>query len=176
MQEPKMFLMYYGLLSSEQGWGNVGLFLLCCVYLREVQQQDHACVCRRVRRVWMTGSVRGECQLEGLPGSSMVQTCFSWANKTSSSSGRNLSPNVSVTPNISISCRTDSSDPEGGTFAGLPFFNICSANKELLAGLKAKGSGLAVACWKMMCAPPRRRHHFRNFRFLHHPPPSEPSF
>lgn len=41
-----MLLRYYCLLSSEQGWGNVGLFMLCCIYLREVQQQDHASVSR----------------------------------------------------------------------------------------------------------------------------------
>lgn len=29
--------------------GNVGLFLLCWVYLREVQQQDRTCVCRGER-------------------------------------------------------------------------------------------------------------------------------
>lgn len=45
MQGPKMLLRYYSLLSSEQGRGNGGLFLLC-ICLREVQQQDHACVCR----------------------------------------------------------------------------------------------------------------------------------
>lgn len=46
MRGPKMLLRYYCLFSSELGWGNVGLLLLCCIYLRAVQQQDHACVCR----------------------------------------------------------------------------------------------------------------------------------
>lgn len=46
MRGSKMLLRYYCLLFSEQGRGDVGLFLLRCIYLREVQQQDHACVCR----------------------------------------------------------------------------------------------------------------------------------
>lgn len=54
-----------------------------------------------IRRVWMTGSIGGECHMEGLPGSSIVQLgsfiCFSWANKISPSSGRNLFPSASVT-------------------------------------------------------------------------------
>lgn len=170
-----MLLRYYCLFSSELGWGNVGLLLLCCIYLRAVQQQDHACVCRGgIRRIWMTGSVRGECQLEDLPGSSMVQTRFSWANF------------IFLWQEPLPQCQCDSKYlyplwnwlfwPWGWCICWPSLFNTCSASKELLAGLRAERSSLAVVCWKMKCAHPRRKHHFRNFRFLHHPPPSEPSF
>lgn len=150
--------------------GNVGLFLLYLVHLKKVQQQDH--ICREQRE---------EAEWESLPGQSvgsriylvppMGWSAFSWADKASPSSGRNLFPDASVTPDIYISSESDTPDPEGGTFWP-SLFNIFTANKKLLAGFKEKGSVHAIVYWKMKSPHPRRRHHFRNFQLVHHPPPA----
>lgn len=98
----------------------MGLFLLCWVYLRKVQKQDRACVCREERE---------DTEQEGQPGQSISRRIYLvplWsklptADKASPSSGRNLLPDANVTPNICISFGADSPDSEGGTFTGLPF-------------------------------------------------------
>lgn len=135
----------------------------------------HACVCRGKKEESEWKAQSGQVPVGGFIWLFHGPDCLQLSRSTSSSSGRNLFLNASVTPNI-YQLWNWLLWPYGWYICWPSLFNICSANKELLAGLKAKGSGLAVVCWKMMCAHPRRKHHFRNFQFLHHPPPSELSF
>lgn len=134
------------------------------------------CLQRGETRDWMGGSAWAEHQQEDLPSTSMVQIAFSWADKASRCSAGSVFSDASVTPNMYISFRADPPWPWGQYvrwyICWTSLFNIHTANKKLFTSFKAKGSGLAIVCWKMMSAHPRRRHHFRNFQLVHIPPPS----
>lgn len=170
-----MLLRYYCLLQSRgrEMWD----YFCYAAFISEKSSSSPSCLCLQgeERRVWMKGSVRAGASWRiylvipwsRLPSAEQINFIFLWQEPLPQ-------------------CQCDSKHlyqlwnwllwPYRWYICWPSLFNICSANKELLAGLKAKGSGLAVVCWKMMCAHPRRKHHFRNFQFLHHPPPSELSF
>lgn len=131
----------------------MGLFLLCWVYLRKVQQQDCACVCRGERE---------ETEQEAQPGQSISWRIYlvpPWSRlpsaeqiKASPSSGRNLFPDASVTPNTYISFGADSADPEGCAFTGLPFSTYCQ--QEAVGRLQGEGKQPCCSVLKVdVCTP-----------------------
>lgn len=151
--------------------GNMGLFLLCWVYLRKVQQQDRACVCRGERE---------ETKQEAQPGQSISWRIYlvpPWSRLPSAEQIKLHLPLAGTSSLMPAWLQISTSVLELTLLTlevvrSLAFPFQHTANEKLLAGFKVKGSGLAVLCWKLMSAHPRRRHHFRNFQLVHHPPPA----
>lgn len=125
---------------------NVGVFLLFWIYLRKDQQQESGYIVRGGReKIEREASARDKHLLEDLPGLSVGLTALNWADEASfPSSCRNLSfkplPWCQCNSKYLHQCQS-----------WLPWhwrlhvpwpslFNIRTANKILLTGLKAKGS------------------------------------